>query len=225
MAAVTITTFGDLLTDFAEKIGQTSQNTDDDRKRRINNAYYFVANKRLWWWLETSGTDTTTTATDYALPSDFRAFHPKNPVKISSNWRVMVSFDDFQRFSGTQAVVQLPTVEKKKRAYIYSGRIYFIQDTMTAGSTITYYYYKDITALDTTSDTPLMPVEFREMISLYAAGMYLKSQGGAESVEANDYLELFDVYMADMQRDDDRRRGWGIKRRALDPSEAAVRAS
>lgn len=222
MAAVTITTFGDLLTDFAEKIGETTQNTDDNRKRKINSAYYFIANKRLWWWLETSGTDTTTTATSYTLPTDFRAFHPKNPVKIGSNWRQLVPYMDLQKYDGTTSVVTLPQITKQEKAYIYGSKIYFIQDSMTAGSTITYYYYKKITALDDTADTPLIPVEFREMISLYAAGMYLKSQGGPESVEGNDYLELFDVYLQDMEREEATRREFGIKRRTRDPEEAAI---
>ena len=52
--------------------------------------------------------------------------------------------------------------------------------------------------------------------------MHLKSQGGKESVEGNDYLELFDSYLKNMEAEDDLRRKWGIKRRALDPEEAQV---
>jgi len=93
---------------------------------------------------------------------------------------------------------------------------------MTAAQTVTFYYYKEITALDLTTNEPLMPVSFREIISLYAAGMHLKSQGGKESVEGNDYLQLFDTYLRDMESEDDNRRSYGVKRRALEPEEAAV---
>ena len=222
MAAITITTFSDLLTDLSEKVGETTADTSNNRKRKINNAYYFIANKRLWWWLEATSTDTTTTSLSYSLPTDFRAFHPKNPVKIGNTWRQIVPFMHKQLWDGTTSVVTLPQITKQKKAYIYGTKIYFIQDSMDAGDTITYYYYKKVTALDDTSDEPLIPVEFREMISLYAAGMHLKTQGGRESVEGNDYLELFDVYLKDMETEDDNRRTMGIKRRMRDPEEAAV---
>lgn len=224
MTAITITTFGDLLTDMAEKLGETTQATSNDRKRKLNSAYYFITNQRLWWFLESESTDTTTTALSYTLPSDFRVFRPKNPVKIGSDWRVLVPQEDQQLYDGSlpSATVQLPQVSGKKRAYLYGNKIYFIQDSMAASQTITYYYYKKITALDETSDTPLIPVEFREMISLFAAGMYLKAQGGEESGEGDSYLELYDVFLKSMQEEDDSRRKHGIKRRALDPEEAQV---
>lgn len=222
MAAVQIETFGDLLTDMAEKVGETTQDSSDNRKRKLNSAYFFIANKRNWWWLETSSTDTTTTALSYTLPTYFVSFHPRNPVKIGSDWRTLVPFMDSQIYDGTSSVVSLPQVLSKRKAYIYGSSIYFVQDSMTAGLTITYYYYRKPLGLDELSDTPLIPIEFREMVSLYAAGMYLKSQGGRESIEGNDYLELFDTYLKDMEMQDDNRRKSGIKRRALDPEEAAI---
>lgn len=222
MTAITVTTHNDLLTDLAEKIGETAIASTDVRKRMINSAYQFIANKELWWWLETSTTDTTTTATDYALPSTFRAFHPRNPVKIASAWRNLVPFENLQIYDGTTSVVGLPMLVSNRLAYIYGSRIYFIQDSMSAGQTITYYFYRTITPLDATSDEPLMPVSFREMISLYAAGMYLQSQGGVEAEEGKTYLELFDTYLQDMKSEQDNRRTMGIKRRSLDPEEGNV---
>ena len=222
MSAIVIDTFSSLLLDLAEKLGETTSDTSDNRKRKINSSYYFTANKRLWWWLEGTGTDTTTTSLSYTLSSDFRAFHPKNPVKIGSNWRQIIPFRDKQLYDGTTSIVTLPQITKKAKAYIYAGSIYFVQDSMTAGSTITYYYYKKLTALDANSDTPFMPIEFREMISLYAAGMYLKAQGSSEAVEGDSYLELYDTYLKDMEAEDDNRREMGIKRRVHDPEEQAV---
>lgn len=222
MTAVQIETFGDLLTDLAEKIGESTSDTSNNRKRKINSAYYFVTNKRLWWWLEASTTDTTTTSLYIDLPSDFRVFHPRNPCKVGDDWQILIPYRDVQLWDGTSAVVSLPQLEKKHKIYIYGDKLYFVRSSMTAGQTVTMYYYKDITALDDTTDEPLIPVEFREMISLYAAGMYLKSQGGRESVEGNDYLQLFDAYLRDMEREDDNRREYGVKRRALDPEEALV---
>lgn len=222
MTAITITTFNDLLTDLAEKVGETTINSENARKRKINSAYQFIANKELWWWLETSSTDTTTTATSYTLPTTFRAFHPRNPVKIGSAWRNLVPFENLQIYDGTTSVVNLPMLVSNRSAYIYGSSIYFIQDSMSAGQTITYYYYKSITALDATSDEPLMPVAYREMISLYAAGMHLQSQGGVEAEEGKTYLELFDTYLQDMRTEQDNRRTMGIKRRSLDPEEASV---
>lgn len=224
MAAVAITTFGDSLSDLAEKLGETAQNTDDNRKRKINSAYQFIANEDLWWWLETSSTDTTTTALSYTLPTTFRAFHPKNPVKIGTNWRTMIPFEDLQLYDGTTSTVTLPFVRGKRYAYIYGSSIYFVQSSMDASQTITYYYYKSVTLLDATSDEPLMPVSFREMISLYAAGMHLKAQGGPDAAEGLEYLELFDSYMEKMKNEQSNRRRMGILRRALDPEEAMVYA-
>ena len=222
MTAITVTTFGDLLTDLAEKIGETTSNTEDRRKRALNNAYQKIASKDLWWWLETSSTATTTTATDYALPSDLRVFRAKNPVKIGSAWRNLVPFENLQIYDGNTGIVSPPMLVSNRLAYLYGSRIYFIQDTMEASQTITYYYYKTITALDGNTDEPLMPVQFREMISLYAAGMHLKAQGGPEAAEGLEYLDLFDDYLKDMQKEQDNRRAYGIKRRTLDPEEAAV---
>ena len=222
MTAIAITTFNDLLTDLAEKVGETTINSEDARKRKINSAYQFIANKELWWWLETSSTATTTTATDYALPSGFRAFHPKNPLKIGSAWRNLVPFENLQIYDGTTSVVNLPMLVSNRMAYIYGSRVYFIQDSMSASQTITYYYYQTITTLDATSDEPLMPVAFREMISLLAAGMHLQSQGGVEAEEGKTYLELFDTSLQDMKSDQDNRRSMGIKRRSLDPEEGNV---
>lgn len=207
---------------MAEKVGETTQNTADNRKRKINSAYYFVANKRNWWWLESSSTDTTTTALSYTLPTTFRAFFQRNPVKIGDDWRTLIPFENLQLHDGTASVVQLPFTRSKRFAYIYGSSIYFVQDSMEASQTITYYFYRKITALDTTSDEPLMPVEFREMISLYAAGMYLKAQGGPEAAEGLEYLDLFDTYMRDMEMEDDNRRRSGIKRRSQDPEESAI---
>lgn len=222
MAAVAVTTFNDLLADLAEKLGETTTNSDDNRKRKLNNAYQFIANRDLWWWLEYSSTDTTTTALYYTLPTSFRAFHPLNPVKIGSDWRVMIPFTDLQLHNGSSAVVSLPSVSNKKRAYIYGSSIYFVQDSMTAGQTITYYYYRNVTLLDGNSDEPLMPVAFREMISLYAAGMHLKAQGGPDAAEGLEYLELFDSYMQQMTQEQDNRRTMGIMRRAKDPEEMLI---
>lgn len=222
MTALVVDTFGSLLSDMSEKVGETVQNTSDDRKRKINSAYSFVANKRSWWWLESSDTATTTTALTYALPATFRMFHPKNPLKVNTSWYTLVPFESLQLHDGTSSIVTTPYVRSRKYAYIYGTNIIFIQETMTAGQTITYYFYKKITALDNTSDEPLMPADFREMISLYAAGMYLKSQGGREAVEANSYLELFDTYLRDMENEDDNRRKMGIVRRSLDPEESLV---
>ena len=222
MSAITVDTFGSLLTDLAEKLGETTQNTENNRKRKLNSAYFYIANKDLWWWTEGSDTDTTTTALSYTLPTDFRAYHPKNPLKVGDDWRILVPFKDLQLWDGTNTVVSLSQLKSKKRAYIYGGKVYFIQSTMTADQTITHYYYKRITTLDETTDEPLMPVEYREMISLYAAGMYLKAQGGKESVEGNDYLELFDSYLNDMNQEQQFKREFGIKRRALDPEEANI---
>lgn len=224
MTAVQISTFSDLLTDLAEKIGETTSSTIDARKRKINSAYHFIANKRLWWWLEGTNptTITTTTSLNYDLPTDFRAFHPLNPLQVGTSWYNQIPFREKQLHDGTTGVVQLPSLKSKNTFYVYAGKYYFVQASMTAGQTVTLYYYKLLTALDGNTDTPFIPIEFREMISLWAAGMHLKSQGGKESAEGNDYLELFDTFLTDMEREDDNRREFGIKRRALDPEEALV---
>jgi len=227
MTSIKSETFSDLLTDLAEKIGESQQSTTDARKRMINNAYRTIARRRLWHWLETSSTEATTTALSYTLPSDFRAFRPVNPVKIGTDWRVLVNQADQQLYDGSSSVVSLPQLTSKKRAYMWGGSIYFIQTAMVAAQTITYYYYKQIlgTALmDNLTDEPLVPVEFREVISLLAAGNFMKSQGGRENVEGSDYLEIYDQYMKEMEEADDRRQKLGIIRRALDPEEAAILA-
>lgn len=222
MAAVIVEDFGDLLTDLAEKVGETTQNSEDARKRKLNSAYYSIANKRPWWWLEGTSTDTTTTALSYTLPTLFRMFHPRNPVKINTSWYTLIPYSRLQLHNGTSSIVSLPFVRSKKYAYIYGSSIFFVQDSMTAAQTITYYYYKRITPLDATSDEPLMPVEFREMVSLYAAGMHLVAQGGPDALEGERYLELFDTYMKDMESEDDNRRKFGVLRRALEPEESAI---
>jgi len=294
MSAIEVSTFTDLLTDMAEKLGETSVNTDNRRKRMINNAYNYLCSEDLWWWLEAIGSDSTadvsitsitrsstiatvTTGTahgyvtgdtvaisganessyngsftivvtgtttftyvvsgspttpatgtitasalTYDLPSDFRAFHPRNPVKVGTGWYFIVPFENVQQYEGSSGVVQLPQVRNKKPAYIYGTSLHFIQTSMTAGQTIVYYYYKEPTLLDTGTDTPLVPKLFREAISLLAAGNYLKTQGGPESVEGNDYLSLYDQMVSKMRSEQDNRRTMGVKRRALDPEEAQV---
>lgn len=223
MTAVEILTFNDLLTDFAEKIGQTAINTDNNRKRAINNALALITGEDLWWFDETSdATTTTTTALTYALPSDYRVPHPRNPLKINTTWYKLVPFADLQRYDNSTGIVQLPQYRNRKVAYIYGSSFYVIADSMTAGQTVTHYYYRTATMLDQGSDTPRLPAMYRQMISLLAAGMYLKGQGGKESVEGNDYLELYDQFLDKMRKENEYRRTFGVKRRALDPEEAAV---
>ena len=222
MTAVTVEDFGDILTDFAEKVGETTQNVSDDRKRKINNAYFFISNKRNWWWREATSTDTTTTALSYTLPTTFAYFHPKNPVKIGTSWRTLVPFSSLQEHDGTDLVVAPPYLRSNRYAYIYGTSIYFIQEAMSASQTITYYFYKRVTPLDALSDEPIIPYEFREIISIYAAGMHLIAQGGSDATEGERYIEIFDTYMKDMEKDDDNRREFGIRRRALDPEEASI---
>lgn len=220
MAAVIIETFSDLLADMSEKIGETTPNTRDDRKRKINSAIETIHLENLWWFDEKIDTSiTTTTATDYALPDDFRAFHPKNPMKIGTNWKVQVPFDQLQQFQGQSGIVQLPQYASKNRFYVYGSRFYLLQTSQAAGSVVTCYYYKTPTALDATTDEPTIPVQYREAITLLAAGMYLKSQGGRESVEGNDYLQLYVGMIGKMKKEQDHRRGYGMNRRALDPEE------
>lgn len=223
MTAVVVSSFSDLLLDMAEKVGETAQNTSDDRKRKINSAYYFISNKRAWWWREASdASTTTTTALSYTLPTNFAYFHPKNPVKIGTAWRTIVPFADLQLHDGTDLVVAPPFLRSQRYAYIYGSSIYFVQGSMDASQTITYYYYKVVTSLDELTDVPLMPVEFRELISLYAAGMHLLAQGGSDAAEGKSYLELFNEYLKTMELEDDNRREMGVKRRSLDPEEASV---
>ena len=76
--------------------------------------------------------------------------------------------------------------------------------------------------MDENTDEPLIPEEWREMITLLAAGNFMKSQGGRENVEGSDYLEIYDQYLEDMEIEDDRRRKLGVVRRALDPEEADI---
>lgn len=222
MAIVQVETFSDLRADLSEKIGETTADSSDNRKRKINNAYFFIAGKRNWWWKEATSTATTTTALSYTLPTDFGVWHPNNTVKVGNDWRVIVPFKDSQLYDGTAAVVTLPSTLSKRKAYTYAGSIYFIQDSMTAGLTITYNYYKLVTGLENDADEPLMPIQFREMISLYAAGMQLKSSGGKESDEGNDYLKLYDSYLKQMEEYDDEFKSSGIKRRVRDPEEADI---
>jgi len=224
MAAVEILTFGDLLTDFAEKIGETSQNTDDNRKRKTNNALNQVHGEDLWWFDEVSdATQTTTLSTyTYALPTGYRVPHPDNPVKIGDNWYVMVPFSDLQQYQNSSGVVQLPQFKTKKRAYIYGGNMTFLTSSMAAGLTITHYFYKAPTTLDALGDIPRLPAQYLEAVSLLAAGNHLKSQGGREAVEANDYLELYENYLKIMRKENDMRRNWGVARRSRDPEEQAV---
>lgn len=225
MAAISTTTFGDMLTKLAELVGETQQNTADRRKRMINDSYRYIANKKLWWWLETSSTATTTTAVSYALPTTFRSFRERNPLKINSNWYTQINQADLQLHDGSSQIVSLPFQSTKKYFYVYGSTVYFVQNTMTSGQTITYYYYQrieDSLLMENLTDEPLIPDELREIIPLYAAGMYLKTQGGRESVEGNDYLQLYDTYLKDMEKEDENRRKLHIMRRALDPEEALI---
>lgn len=223
MTAVEILTFTDLLTDLAEKIGQTAVNTDNNRKRMINNAMNHIHGQDLWWFDETTDTSTTTTtALNYTLPSNYRVPHPKNPLKIGTTWYSLIPFANLQEYDNTTGIVQLPQYRNRKIAYLYGSSFYVVANSMTASQTVTHYYYKSPTTLNSGSDTPTIPAMYREAISLLAAGMFLKAQGGKESVEGNDYLELYDQFLDDMRKENDRRRTWGVKRRALDPEEAAV---
>jgi hypothetical protein len=294
MSAISIVTFTDLLTDYAEKLGETAINTSDSRKRKINNAYKYLCAEELWWWLETIGSDvtadvsissitrsgtvatvTTGTAhgyvtgdtvaisgavqTDYngsfvivvidatsftyvvsgspttpatgtiiasaltkTLPTDFRAFHPRNPISVGGKWYFITPFSDLQRYRSSSGIVQLPQFTSQKAAYIYGSSLHFIQSSMAPGQTIVYYYYKEPTMLDTGTDQPIVPLLFREAISLLAAGNDLVAQGGQEADMGKDYLSLYDQMVVKMRAENDNRREMGIKRRALDPEEVQV---
>jgi hypothetical protein len=294
MSAISIVTFTDLLTDYAEKLGETAINTSDSRKRKINNAYRYLCAEELWWWLESTGSATTasfavtsitrsgTTATvttttnhsfntgdliaingasqseyngsffivvtgvaaftysvsgspatpatgtitasgcTYALPTDFRAFHPRNPVSVNDKWYFLTPFENLQQHRGSTGIVQLPQYRSQKAAYIYGTNITFVQTSMDDGLSIKYYYYKEPTMLDVGTDQPFVPLMFREAISLLAAGNDLVAQGGQEADMGKDYLSLYDQMVQKMRVEQDNRREMGIKRRTLDPDEVQV---
>lgn len=210
----------DLQTNLAYRLGETAAPSDSTttalRLEWINMAYFDIARRLTWWWQEAAATTTTTTALSYELPTDFKMFHEKNPVKIEDEWRIIVPFADLQFKDGLSNIVQLPQFSNSKNAYIYGNSIYFIQDSMTAGETITMYYYKRVTKRTSSSDTFLIPDEYLEALTAFAEARYWMSI--TQQAKAVAPFQEFEQIVQQMTEEQGRR-GSGLGNAILDPDD------
>lgn len=214
-------TANDLQTELAYRLGETSAPSDSTtyavRLSWLNKAYFDIARRFNWWWQEGASTATTTTSLSYALPTDFKIFHPKNPVKIEDEWRIIVPFSDLQIYDGLSSVVQLPINQASHKAYIYSDSIYFIESSMTAGQTITMYYYKRVTKLTDTDDTTLIPDEYLEALLAFGEARYWMSI--TQQAKAVAPFQEYEQIVQQMEEEQGRR-GWTNGSNAiLDPDD------
>jgi hypothetical protein len=206
----------DLQTQLAYRIGETTTPNDSTTKALrlewLNQGYFTIARRRNWWWLE--GTDTSNTNTGstsgYSEPTDLKQFIE---LKIDDTYYDQIPYKQNRNFTGTGAIVTLPTLRRSFKFYRYGGKYYLIPTDGAGGETHNIKYYKRVTKRSSDSDTFLMPDEYLEAVVAFAEGRYWMSiTQQAKSVVP---FQEFEEIVKEMEREQSRRSsgapGFGIR--------------
>lgn len=198
-----------LQTQLAYRLGETSAPSDSTTKAQrlewLNQGYFEVARNRNWWWLEGSDTNNTNTGstTGYAEPSDLKEFIE---LKIGTAYYDQIPYNDNRIYTGTSAIVSLPTTIRSFKFYRFGGRYYLIPEDDADSTAHTIKYWKRVTKRSADGDTFLIPDEYLEILPAHAEYKYWLSITQTDKAQAA--LAEFQRTLQQMMAEQGRR-GWG----------------
>lgn len=199
----------DLQTALAYRLGETSAPSDSTTKairlEWLNQGYFLISRRRNWFWQEGSDTSNTNTgASSYSEPSDLKEFIE---LKIGDVYYDQIPYKQNRSFSGTGAIVTLPTLRRSFKFYRFGGSYYLIPTDGNDGSTHNIKYWKRVTKRTSDSDTFLIPDEYLEGLVAYAEGRYWESI--SQQAKAVVPFQEFEEVVAEMEKEQGRRgTGW-----------------
>lgn len=171
-------TVDNLQTQLAYRLGESSapastSTTYAQRLEWLNLGYFDISRRRNWWWQEaTSTANTNTGATSYSEPSDLKEFIE---LKIDDIFFDQVPYIKNRVYTGTSAIVSLPTVRRSHKFYRFGGSYYLVPIDSADGEIHNIKYYKRITKRSSSSDTFLIPDEYLEALVAFAEARYWMS--------------------------------------------------
>jgi hypothetical protein len=142
--------------DILDRIGPGSGLSSSTLNTWINSGQNEFCNAFEFYWLEKSAADTTVASqANYTIPADCRKLLR---VYVGSTEYTYVPFSLKENVSTSDAIGAY---------YTFNASIYLIPTPTVAGTTITFYYYKDPTDMSSDSDTPTIPSRFHEALVYY----------------------------------------------------------
>ena len=202
-------TVTNLQTNLAYRLGESAAPNDSTTKAQrlewMNMAYFDVARRFNWWWLEASDVSNTNTGstTGYTEPTDLKEFIE---LKIGNVFYDQIPYQHNRIYTGTSAVVSLPTLIKSYKYYRFGGK-YYLTPTDGADSAIhNIMYWKRVTKRVNDSDTWLIPDEYLEILTAFAEARYWMSI--SQQAKAAAPFQEFEQILEQMRKEQGRR-GWG----------------
>lgn len=201
-------TTSDYQTNLAYRLGETSAPSDSTTKAQrlewLNMGYLAIARRQNWWWQEASSTANTNTGstTGYAEPSDLKEFVE---LKIDDVWYTQIPYNDNELFTGTGAIVTLPTLQRHFKYYRFAGRYYLVPTDSNDAETHNIKYFKRVVKI-TDGGSFLIPDEYMEALTAFAEARYWMSI--TQQAKAVAPFQEFEEAVVEMKREHSRR-GWG----------------
>jgi hypothetical protein len=203
-------TAGDLQTQLAYRLGETSAPSDSTTKavrlEWLNLGSFDVARRRNWFWQETTDTANTNTGstTGYTEPTGLKEFIE---LKISDIYYDQIPYKKNRVYQGVSAVVQLPTVNLSYKFYRFGGKYYLLPIDGNDAAIHYIKYYKRVTKATDDSSTFLIPDEYLESIVAFAEARYWMSI--TQQVKASAPMQEFEQIIAQMSKEQNMRgEGW-----------------
>lgn len=195
----------DLQTSLAYRLGETSAPSDSTTKSLrlewINQGYLTTARRKNWWWLEAANTSNTNTGstTGYSEPTDLKAW---KELYIGNIYYDEIPEEDRRIYTGTSAVVSIPTTIRSFKFYRYGGKYYLIPTDGAGGETHNIKYYKRVSKV-ADGGTFLIPDEYLECIVAFAEARYWMSI--TQQAKAAAPYQEFEEIVQEMAREHSRR--------------------
>lgn len=169
-------------TDITDRIGPGTGLTSSTLNRWINEGENAFCSSFEFPWLEASATDTTVASTqNYNLPTACRKLLA---VFVGSTEYTYVPFSLKENVDTTAS-------SNANAYYVFDDDIWLIPTPSTAGTTITFYYYKTPTALSNDSDTPTVPTRYQEALVFYGlARAHSRDQNASAEKDAMAQFEM-----------------------------------
>lgn len=199
-------TVSDLQTSLAYRLGETAAPSDSTTKGQrlewLNQGYFTVARRRNWAWLEASSTANTNTGSTsgYTEPTDLKKFIE---LVIDDIYYDEIPYKDNRIYTGTSAVVTLPSLRRSFKFYRFGGKYYLVPTDDGGGETHYIKYYKRTTKATSDADTFLIPDEYLEALVAYAEARYWESI--TQQTKAVVPFQEFEEIVKEMEREEGRR--------------------
>lgn len=154
-------------------ISKSDATTRNRIKNWLNMGYYDFVLRELWPFRETTGTLNTVNGTqEYDLSTNFSDIDEQNiiSVAIQGASQVKLVYWPFNQLRAQKPDFDYDSTSVPERYYLKSGNIGF-WPVPNAAYTVLIDYYKVPTEMSADSDTPIIPIAYREALVQYALNL------------------------------------------------------